>query len=92
MMRTPRHLDPYAPELTGIWRAGWGISHHRTPVGVFIRLQQGLFFRGGNLGRWHWAPTLGRAMNWAADTAIAHPLHPTQSHPVYGDDEWEVAN
>lgn len=90
MMRTPRHLDPYAPELTGIWRAGWGIRHYRTPVGVFIRLEKGLFFRGGNLGRWHWAPTTKAALQWAASMAAEHPFPtPLPATSVYDDAEWE---
>lgn len=73
VMRTPRHLDPYAPELTLIWKAGWGIRHFRTPIGIFIRLEKGVVYRGGLRG-WWWRPTLKQAVKKATTEAIANPI------------------
>lgn len=74
MMRTPKHLDMHAESLVAIWRAGWGIRHHRTPVGVFIRLEKGVLFRGGRSG-WWWRPALTQAIHKAAAEAQGHPLY-----------------
>lgn len=73
-MRTPKHLDPYAPELTEIWRAGWGLAHYRTPVGVFVRLERGIMYRGG-IGGWWWRPTLKLAVRKAMSEASANPAY-----------------
>lgn len=72
MMRTPRHLDAHAWELARIWSAGWGIALHPTPVGVFIRLQKDILYRGGVRG-WWWRPTVKQAVKKLAAEAKAHP-------------------
>lgn len=74
MMRTPSHLDPYAWELAQIWKSGWGIRHYRTPIGVFIRLEKGIIYRGGRRTGWWWRPSLRQAITLAAAEAVANPL------------------
>lgn len=83
MMRTPKHLDPFAHEMTELWRAGWGLALHRTPVGVFFRLEKGLLYRGGVRG-WWWRPTVAQAMRKLAAEALEHPRYA----PPTPESEW----
>lgn len=84
MMRTPKHLDPFAPEMTQVWKSGWGIRLHRTPVGVFFRLEKGILYRGGPRG-WWWRPTVAQAARKLAAAAAEDPLWRDESEP---EAEW----
>lgn len=96
MMRTPRHLDTHAEELLQVWRSGWGLAIRRTPVGVFFRLESGLFFRGGRVIGWWWRPTTTLAARHAARESLAHPRPGspasairTNTTSTYNDQEWD---
>lgn len=84
MMRTPKHLDPHAWALARIWEARWGIALHRTPVGVFFRLESGVLYIGGFRG-WWWRPTVAQAMRKLEAEAKARPR---QSLIVMDEAEW----
>lgn len=83
MTRTPKHLDPFAPEMTVIWQSGWGIGLHRTPVGVFFRLESGILYRAGRRG-WWWRPTVRQALRKLARQAQLH----SRVHPFEDEPEW----
>lgn len=88
MMRTPAYLDTHADALTSIWSAGWDMALHRTPVGVFFRLEKGILYRGGLRTGWWWRPTVAQAMRKLAAEAEANPRrHKAFLSPI--EFEWE---
>lgn len=91
MMRTPRHLDTHAEELLQVWRSGWGLAIRRTPIGVFFRLESGLFFRGGRVTGWWWRPTTALAARHVAKEAVTNPRpgSPAATTSTYNDQEWD---
>ncbi len=72
-MRNPDYLVTHTTEILRIWHTGWGIAIHPTPVGVFFRLEKGIFFRGGPLRGWWWARTVDKAVAKLVSEAQTHP-------------------
>lgn len=72
--------------LIDIAQNGWGIAVRGTLIGAHVRLEKGVFFRGG----W-WRPTLRGAIRRAAREAEKHPFPNTRRGPITtteGDEEW----